>query len=818
MANVDKQDFIWNWKLSGAVNQIYTDLINVDVVKPPYSNGPRNSSFFLQTRLWYIAEKAVQEYIYDHYSEWWLDYTIEDVNAIWDTNCSEETWIIWLLVHHGDSSIVLKVDVKDWCVDVDSVAALTFRQWENASTSVTFTEIGNDEDCKDLRFFKTDAPYIVNDREEILVDNEWWWAIYQHYDWIQENRLEWWVYRWYFATEMTLSNEFDVKWADWLKWKYLVVNEWYMWTAPWYYQWMEGDWMPWQVRMIIWVTDDKRYLILDNAWDWFRIADENWNTYKTVTWKNVEYYICDEMKESLWITNWENIFVYAWDSRDIEHNKDRTNFIIYTPTHWNIISMVDNNWRMFALYDNWWVRYSTVWWRDKFFFNDELFVWADKTSLYAFKDTVIALGKRKTSVLVPEEFEWVTRFRAYEQSATIWLKSRYSYWEHDGNFVFVSNDNRLMAIAVANTTWKYMLELQDIWQDVINAKLSLMLDSDEAFISDFNNDLNIIVQSKPSPGKEESKNSQTHIYKFDTVFHIWTEDHLRDILIKWSKYWIYYWRSWVYIRWLVTQDNSWDWHVSDDWREGKAIDFRVAPDSNIWYSPSYWMNYVEADIAAFMSENEITWLTTTASGTSTWAPDLFRMIKLNRLAVLLGYWKYSEQTRLKVTSYREWIWEETIVPIKDKNDWIELVSRSYLWNDLDPDAPEDRKLIEKKQCLLDTIEKPQTKYVPEEWDNDYEQKVEDLIPDTPWCESTKRKDYQDHNISIDTSIYELAPHKPLVIRWIWDTQSYSSQVKVELLSRSWDILNFGWFEAELYIAPSFLLWADWENLIEMGSC
>jgi hypothetical protein len=44
-----------------------------------------------------------------------------------------------------------------------------------------------------------------------------------------------------------------------------------------------------------------------------------------------------------------------------------------------------------------------------------------------------------------------------------------------------------------------------------------------------------------------------------------------------------------------------------------------------------------------------------------------------------------------------------------------------------------------------------------------EQKVEDLVPDSPRCVSSKRMNFNEHNINIDSSIYELAPHKPLVI-------------------------------------------------------
>jgi hypothetical protein len=43
-----------------------------------------------------------------------------------------------------------------------------------------------------------------------------------------------------------------------------------------------------------------------------------------------------------------------------------------------------------------------------------------------------------------------------------------------------------------------------------------------------------------------------------------------------------------------------------------------------------------------------------------------------------------------------------------------------------------------------------------------ELKINDLTPTTPWCEGRQRMDLQDHNICIDSSLYELAPHKPLV--------------------------------------------------------
>ena len=804
MANIDKQEFLWNWKLKWDVNKIYTDLINVDVVKPPYSWYPRNTSFFLQTRLWYIAYDKIQEYIEDNTS-WWLNFKVTDVEIIRKDNCKSRQWIAWVVVYDEDMEnvMVLVAPVKEdsqWhpCV-----------QW--CFSNLFWEEIfGVDSDrCFDYKIFKTNAPMW---ELPITSTIEWWgWTPVGWANGIQENRLEWWVYRWYFTVDNILESHWEIHWASWLIWKYITVTS--TLSANLSSNWDSSqDWFAWQTRMITWYTNDMQYLVLDNAWDWFRADEPN------PQWKNCTWSIFKEEWETFWLSQWPSIMIADIpELYDIAYDYDcdddiEWNITSFFPTQWDIISTVESNGRLFSLYKNWWVRYSTVWWRDKFFYDDELYVWEDKFVLCSFKDCVIAFGRNKISVLVPEEFENNIYFRAYEQSATIWLKSRYSFWEHDWNLVFVSNDNRLFTIGILETSGKYMLWFTDIGEEIINSKLWLMYDSDEVFIWDYWNDLKIIVQSKPNPSKPNSNNSETHIYKFDSIFKVWTEDHLENILIGWYKHWVYFWTWWLYIRWLVERDWS-SYDISNNWRDWIAMDFRIAPDliDSISASSSYKTpNRVVANITAFMTENETNWISYAYNWSSTWAPDLFSMIKLNRLAVTLWYWKYSEQTKIKITAYREWIWEVTTIPIPTTNAWIEMVTGSYLQKPVNPD------ILETKRCLLETIGEWQTKYI-QDWEF-VERKIEDLVTETPRCDSTKRVNYQDHNIDIDSSIYELAPHKPIVIWWLSDTQHYSSQVKVEVISESWDILNFGWILAELYIAPNFFQWADWENLIEMGSC
>ena len=770
MANIDKTDFWWNGKLSGAINLLYSDLLNVDVVKPAYSWWNRNSSFFLQTRLWYICEPSLYQYlseapiIWSHPNNWKID----DIKAIYDTSCSEESWTVYILLHNLDDNFraLLTTRIEDWCVTLDFNPTRT-QWWETC-------------DCWDWKLFKTNSP-----RGE-SVDVIKWWAVI---DWIQVNILEWWVYRWYFTTDWILSWE-DEWWDIWV-WDYLVItdssnNEW--------------SWFAWQTRMVVWFSDDNKYLILDTPWNWFAVADENWNTYKRVEWKDVSATAFKEEWEVVWLSRWNLIDIFTnWAS-----------YITYQPTLWCIISITESNGRIFALYNNWYVRYSRVWWRDEFFFDDEMYAWTDKTSLYAYRDFILAFGKRSISVWTPTEFNNQIFYTMYQQSWTIGLKSRYSYWEHNWNLIFVSNDNRLMSLWVAATSWKYMLSFEDIWQEIIWWKLSSMLDSDEAFIADYNNELRVLVQTKPNPNKADSKNSQTHIYKFDNQFKIWTEDHLENILMSWYTCWVWYWVWWIYIRWLVEVDSyeGWepeDYSIVDNWRWWQSIDFRESPTlsvSDMKYKP----NPVVAKVWAFLVENEQNWISTQASK----APDLFNLVKLNRLIVTLGYWSYSdENTKIKITSYREWIWVITEVKTLQTNDWINLISHSYMWEEL----PEE--LIEKKECLLQSINEWQTWYIQECTAKDLS--VIDLIEDKPRCEWTKKTNYQDHNICIDSSLYELSPHMPLTIN-VWSTQNYSSQVKVEIISKSWDILNFGWFLAELFVAPVGVKWADWENLIEMSSC
>ena len=87
MAQQDKTDFYWNGALSGAVNNLYYDLINVDVVRVPYVTDNRNSSFFLQTRRSYTTSKEWTDFPTESHRGW----DVIDVEYLWENRCDEST-------------------------------------------------------------------------------------------------------------------------------------------------------------------------------------------------------------------------------------------------------------------------------------------------------------------------------------------------------------------------------------------------------------------------------------------------------------------------------------------------------------------------------------------------------------------------------------------------------------------------------------------------------------------------------------------------------------------------------------------------------
>lgn len=744
MAVQDKTDFRWNGKLSGAVNNLYYDLINVDVVHTPYSTMHRNSSFFLKTRLWFVADNSLKEKLEDDDVTW---YDITDVKIIWDSACEKKDWTVYCMVRSGLNKYIYRCEIENWCLSGD----WTWLDWNPYS-------VGS---CSDWRFFVSK----YSNWENIAPIS--WDSGYVVYDWIQINKIELWTTYWYLSTKWIE----DWDWDEFNRWTngiqvgdYVVVTN----TSNW-----ATSWISWERRQIVWLDDTGTRLLLDAPWSWLSNIDlENATIEKEAYWYNVTFRIIRWEWENVWFTDDKNLILVSKDNQiEFKYRWWGGSKIIWVTEAWD---------KVFVLLDNWYIHYNTTWWYDKFLLSDSMDAWVDKSAITSYRDIILAFGNRQIAVWVPDDNN--KYWTMYNQSTTIWTWSRYSFAEHDWDIVFVSNDKRLMDLAIDWSVWRYALKMQDIWQ-MLNSKLSTMFPDDEVFVWSYNNNLRVFVQTKQRPyyiddwevKKDTSNNSETHIYKFDTLFQIWSEDHVEWMLMSWVTEWLWYWKWWAFLRkWYKDIASFWGW------------------------------DYVKSIINAYLIENEWT--------AQEWQPDLFTLAKLNKLITVLWPGIYTDKTKIHIQSYWQWIWLDYYFPVNNTqldddwnviswNKWVEMISRAYDTWWIRPEPVID-------DCLLQAIQDSQTRYNPKCTDSD-KIGLQTLLPDEPWCDGKKEYTVQDHWVCVNDSLYRFAPTMPLVTS-LGENQNYSTQIKIELTSEEWDIVCFGGWLAELFIAPIWITWADWE--------
>ena len=130
------------------------------------------------------------------------------------------------------------------------------------------------------------------------------------------------------------------------------------------------------------------------------------------------------------------------------------------------------------------------------------------------------------------------------------------------------------------------------------------------------------------------------------------------------------------------------------------------------------------------------------------------------------------------------------------------MSDNYIWDD-----------TEIAECQLELIKDNQTWYKA----NCTSSKITpySVMQDKPWCDSYKEILLPSHWVCIDDSLYRLAPTMPLVTN-LGESQSYATQIKLELVSRNADITFGGWLW-EMFIAPLFTTWPDWEYQLQPQS-
>lgn len=769
MAQQDKTDWYWNGMLAGAVNNLYYDLINVDVCHVPYATNHRNSSFFLKTRLAYIISDSWSNWTD---TNWW---EITDIKIIWDEKCDEVNWTAYALWKKWKKKAIFAASISNWCVWT------FFNCSENCiprTQSDFYDECPDMEDekwCWDWKLFITDFVKWVRYDWLDLIQKTWSTELVEPwvFTWIQINKYNLWTTLGYFSDMYVESWEWQFKWKITTPWNYLLVyasgND-------------DTSWFAWQVRMITWTeeSDWVMRIAVDSPWLWFKTIDtsglDEWEE-KILKWINVSYAVFEDWWEVVWFTDSNKIFLLP--------NPDDCKAVrLYTQdysTNTNIISVAEANDKIFILTDNWYVHYSKEWiWYNKFFIDDDMFAWADKTSIVAYRDTLLAFWRKHISLWVPDEQN--RYWTMYNQSTSIWTWSRYSYAEYEWDLIFVSNDKRLLALGI-NSAWRYWLAFDDVW-DRLNWKLSSLIPWDEVFVWSDKNNLRVFVNTKSIPYERDSLhyranintsgwNMMTHIYKFDTLFKVWSEDHVMWHLLKWASEWVYYWDGGVYVR--------------ADW------------------STDAWNNEFIARINAYLIENESDWVWWTSSRLAN-RPKLYNLAKLNRLITTLWPWIYSNDSKIKITIYSKWIGYTYEFPISgDWNDWLWLMTDYYLEHSLSSDQRE------KIECMLSTLQDGQIQYQPN--CSDWDVMRQYVAQNMPRCDDYWELITESHWVCINDKIYELAPTMPLVTN-LGENQPYATQIKLELIWWKWDVICFGWRLAEMFIAPLFVEWPDWEYQLQ----
>lgn len=749
MASLEWTQLWWNGKLNSSSDLLYYDKINVDVVHPPYATRDRNSSYFLKTRRWYMVDKWLNEELFYELTDW-DQFDIVDVEVLWNNRCEENDWIIYYMciTKEGDEKLVLSRTIDNWIINND--INLIYRSWEWCQ-------------CSDEKFFKTtyvkwDWRYIFKNSGDLHSET-----------WIQINKVEWGAMRWYFSDEKIRNKEKEFDWWSNIKaWDYLVTYN----TT-----WMEWDGFSWQVRTIVDYNSVDWELVLDSAWSWF----QDWEN--RIEWNNVSYMILSDWWEVVWFTSWD------WVAIALDNINSLTIRWLGNP-EWNakcVLSSTASTDRIFLLYDNWWIHF---WWigRDKFFDAwDAMFCWADKHSIVAYRDFILAMGNDKMAVAVPDNTGQY--FHMYNQSSTIWVKNKYAFWEYNWDLLICSNDNRLLALKIANNVWQYMLEYEDIWQ-YINPYLKAMLPSDKCYISVDDNELRVYINTLSDVDRAPN-NTRTLVLKYNTIFWVWTCDKLWYALLRGSKYWFYYWDS-VYTRcWnkdSVSRERNRDWISELEYKE---------------YAYNIW-------VSAFLLENEENWMT--ANGRTA---DLFSLAMLNKLILLLWMWRYdNSNTQLKITEYRNGFWYEQVISSLTNNEWLDKIWAVYEWSS-----------IELSECVLSDIKDGSNviRTTCEKWHKIQKPIIRRVLS---WKDRLgndftvfySEHDYQltDHRVCVNDEVYKIAPTMPLTIE-LWDQERYNSQIYIELVSNSDDVINFWWFLAELSLAKLWYKWADWEYMIEVES-
>lgn len=767
--NLSETSSYWNGRFGDTVNLNYTELFNVDPVDVPYNNIGRVKSYFLQSRGAYIEDLVSRTYA--NRSAWWSileDYMITDVKTIYNEDCHWKKWD--LRVSYINTNKTKKAVTK-------------FEIWEDwqiwTPQEILYFPI---DACCDFRLHKID--YVKNEVED-RVQNE----VLDLYFYEENSKVDWVVVEWFLWIE-NLDKDWFIEYGDktiYTMNEYLIES----WINIGDYVMVfhsdneDDSWACWQVRQIIWVDESDTKLLLSSPWLGMKDI-EDWQTSRRWYWIKVRFF--RDWWETICFSSLKSMCIVAEKENDPRHW-----YALYVCDYWTSLSderivvsdmEVYNN-RLCILYSNWYIQYWLDWYNLLFLTTDNLnYVGKDKLGLISWRDVLLILWKSKIDVGTWDNNN--DSLVIYTQTKVMWVHNRYSFWEYEGSICIISSEEfpRLLAVQIVNNTGVHnMLQFEDIgWY--IQSRLDKLRDEDEVYLSTMNNDLRIYINTCNAPNLCHHPNS-TRILFFNKKFQIWYE-HLSHSIIRWNIENIYYW-SWLIC--YKRYQTDWDLQTEDVfYTEQSTSDYWVVENTQSIKSHIMW----------YINENEYNNWQVDANG---WPIDLFRIIKMKSMNILLGYWLYSNNTKIKITNYRFWLGSTLVIDNLYKNKGIDALSR--LANGQAPDEikyPEDKERV---MCMYDDVS--DNEVMDETCDNKLtlsDVEKEKLLWDTHnhavWDYDRIR--LNDVWLCVNRWRYLYSNVYPLHIN-VNETQKPSEMIKIELSAEDWDFFSFGWAIVELNVYP-----------------
>lgn len=601
-----------------------------------------------------------------------------------------------------------------------------------------------------------------------------WTACDCQFEWFLKTEFVKWPKRRLFSGTASVDTTWGVvlndTWTYINWWVYVSWSTWnYQWATSWIQQWdfvwfWDNGWssgsIPWQVKRIVW------YEATWYSWNSTLKTSSPWNLVSTPTdsWAYISVF-----------PEWWYVLLYAWKDEGYMWATDLPVVkIIHSPHSIDPSTWTQNDtdtityiWPTLSercvawMTENAWrvlIHYSnwyTVFWN-----------W-DYWKFYHSLESQFFFWKELTSITSYRNFVlWFSKsrisvatfdwtdYQRYYLRDNLWIVSKKAYSAFDNSFYFVGSDKRLYAIDIKSDWWNYILDLSDQSWPML-WHLNNIRDWDE---------VNIQLD------REELK-----------IFHVIdsnTYPEIKTKILTYNKDYAFFhrWETWFKVLWINEEEYFW---------------------SAVWFNcwDQDWSDYFTARANAYIWDNTQNWTEI----------SVFQKSSLVYGKLLLWSWIYNNwYTYVNIYSRREW--RRTIKRLGKIEDvertqkyWEYIVN----WTVVDDNCLS--WLSSWWEQLFDWVE----------WWDEYAE-----IDDTRCWPSAPYScpDYIEENIEWKSIQSELDKVSEVWVLHIPLQTEPSDLIKIEIVSKWLDILNFGWMIREVQKYPIDDKSSIWDFVLKDDNC